>query len=38
MVGGVWDVNDPAFEPLNQETPKDFGYFLTVAVDLVIKV
>jgi len=38
VVGGIWDINDPAFEPLNQETSKDSGVFLTVAVDLVIKV
>ncbi|CAL8143642.1 unnamed protein product [Orchesella dallaii] len=37
VVGGIWDTNDPAFEPLNQETSKDSGVFLTVAVDLVIK-
>ncbi|ODN05350.1 Rab GTPase-activating protein 1 [Orchesella cincta] len=37
VVGGVWDTNDPAFESLNQETAKDSGVFLTVAVDLVIK-
>lgn len=37
VVGGVWDINDPAFEALNQETPKDSAVFFTIAVDLVIK-
>ncbi len=40
VVTGGWDCNDPAFEPLNHETPKESKecIFLTVAVDLVIKV
>ena len=38
VVTGLWDANDPAFEVLNQETPKESGVFFTVALDIVIKV
>jgi hypothetical protein len=38
VITGQWDHNDPAFESLNHETAKDSYIFLTVAVDLVIKV
>jgi len=38
VVTGGWDPNDPAFQPLNEETAKDSYVFLTVAVDLIIKV
>lgn len=38
VVTGLWDSNDPAFEVLNQETPKESSVFFTVAVDIVIKV
>jgi hypothetical protein len=38
VVTGQWDCNDPAFQPLNEETSKESCIFLTVAVDLIIKV
>jgi len=38
VITGQWDANDPAFESLNHETPKESHVFFTVAVDLVIKV
>lgn len=38
VVTGQWDCNDPAFQPLNQETPKESCIFFSVAVDIVLKV
>ncbi|XP_021949765.1 rab GTPase-activating protein 1-like isoform X2 [Folsomia candida] len=37
VVTGQWDCNDPAFQPLNQETPKESCIFFSVAVDIVLK-
>lgn len=37
IISGHWDPAEPAFEPLNVETPRDSKIYITVAIDLVIK-
>ncbi|KAK9874669.1 hypothetical protein WA026_005490 [Henosepilachna vigintioctopunctata] len=37
QISAAWDPNEPNFELLNTETPKDTKQFMTVAVDLVIR-